>query len=79
MTTKTRTTIPSDFTELEAHIRRARIERSVAVAQSIADAGEAIGRALRRLTTAMGRGLDAERDRRAIEADTFLKRSVPKY
>jgi hypothetical protein len=68
-----------EFASLEAHIRRARIERSVAVAQSIATAGEAIGRGLRRFADVMGRGFDAERDRRAIEADSFLKRSVPKY
>jgi hypothetical protein len=79
MTTKTPSTIPTDFAVLEAHIRRARIERSVAIAQSIATIGEAIGRGLRRFANAMGRGLDAERDRRAIEADSFLKRSVPKY
>ena len=63
----------------QAIIRRARAERSIAVAQSIAAAGEAIGRALRSLLEAVGRGLEAERDRRAIEADVFLKRSVPRY
>jgi hypothetical protein len=71
--------IHPDFKGLEAHIRRARIERSVAIAQSIAMIGEAIGRGLRRFADVMGRGFDAERDRRAIEADSFLKRSVPKY
>ena len=71
--------INPDFAQLEAYIRRARIERSVAIAQSIATIGEAIGRGLRRFAATMGRGLDAERDRRAIEADSFLKRSVPKY
>ena len=76
---KTTTPIPTDFAVVEAHIRRARIERSVALADSIAAVGEAIGRGLRRLASAMSRGLDAERDRRAIEADSFLKRSVPKY
>jgi hypothetical protein len=28
---------------------------------------------------ATGNGLAAERERRAIEADTFLQRSVPRY
>ena len=68
-----------DFATLQSHIRRARIERSVAVSQAIVDAGQAIGRGLRRVADAFGRGLEAERDRRAIEADTFLKRSVPRY
>jgi len=73
------TTVNDDFRTIEAHIRRARVERSAAVAQSIVAAGEAIGRALRALFAAVGRGLEAERDRRAIEADVFLKRSVPRY
>lgn len=69
----------TDFRSIEAHIRRARVERSVAVAQSIVAVGETIGRAIRALFEAVGRGLEAERDRRAIEADVFLKRSVPRY
>lgn len=70
---------PMDFAAIESHIRRARIERSVALAASIAAIGEAIGRGLRRFADAMGRGLDVERERLAIEADSFLKRSVPRY
>ena len=69
----------TDFRTLESHIRRARIERSVAVAQSLVAVGETLGRALRGLYEAVGRGLEAERDRRAVEADAFLKRSVPRY
>jgi hypothetical protein len=68
-----------DFATVEGHIRRARLERSLAVSQALVNAGEAIGRGLRRAADALGRGLDAERDRRAIEADAFLKRSVPRY
>ena len=68
-----------DFASLESHIRRARLERSLAVSQMLVSIGEAIGRGLRRAADAMGRGLDAERDRRAVEADAFLKRSVPRY
>jgi hypothetical protein len=79
MNTKTKTSNSVDFAVIENHIRRARIERSVALAQAIGAIGEAIGRGLRRFADTMGRGLDAERDRRAIEADSFLKRSVPKY
>ena len=70
---------PTDFSTIEAHIRRARIERSVAVSQLVIAAGESIGRGLRRLAGAFQRGLEVERDRRAIEADAFLKRSVPRY
>ena len=75
MTTPTN---PTDFAVIEGHIRRARIERSVAVSQMFVPAGEAIGRGLRRLSDALARGLEAERDRRAVEADAFLKRSVPR-
>ena len=75
MTTPTN---PTDFAVIEGHIRRARIERSVAVSQMFVQAGEAIGRGLRRLSDALARGLEAERDRRAVEADAFLKRSVPR-
>ena len=68
-----------DFAVIEKHIKRARVERSVALAQVFADAITSIGRGLRNLGDSMGKGLAAERDRRAIEADSFLKRSVPKY
>ena len=68
-----------EFATLESHIRRARIERSVALSQSIVAVGQAIGRGLRRFADALARGMDAERDRRAVEADAFLKRSVPRY
>lgn len=69
----------TDFRAIEAHIRRARIERSVAVANTVVALGETIGRGLRALYEAVGRGLEAERDRRAVESDAFLKRSVPRY
>jgi hypothetical protein len=68
-----------DFAAIEGHIKRARVERSLAVAQFFAAAIVSVGRGLRSLSESMGKGLAAERDRRAIEADSFLKRSVPKY
>ena len=45
----------------------------------IVAAVEAVIRGLKSFARTLGRGFAAERDRRAIEADTFLKRSVPKY
>ncbi len=69
----------TDFTAIEQHIRNARLERSVALGALIARAAHAIGRGLRRLGQAMAEGYEAERDARAIEADAFLKRSVPRY
>ena len=68
-----------DFAAIEKHIRRAHAERSVAIAAFLSDVVVTTVRGLKRLATAVGGGLAAERDRRAIEADAFLKRSVPKY
>jgi hypothetical protein len=68
-----------DFVAIEEHIKKARLERSLAIAQFVAGATLSIGRGLKKLSQSMGRGLAAERDRRAVEADSFLKRSVPKY
>jgi hypothetical protein len=68
-----------DFVAIEKHIQRAQAQRSVAVAHAIANFTLSVGRGLRKMGDLMGRGLAAERDRRAIEADSFLKRSVPKY
>jgi hypothetical protein len=68
-----------EYAVIEAHIRRARIERSVAVAHALVGAFEATVRGARRLAASLGRNLEAERDRRAIESDAFLKRSVPRF
>jgi hypothetical protein len=68
-----------DFAAIEGHVKSARVERSLAVAQVLAHLVLSIGRGLRNLSESMGKGLAAERDRRAVEADSFLKRSVPKY
>ncbi len=68
-----------EYSAIEHHIRRARAERSVAIAHMIAGAAEAVIRGTKRLFDSMGDGVAAERDRRAIEADSFLKRSVPRY
>jgi hypothetical protein len=66
-----------DFAAIETQIRRAHAERSVVLAQAIAGFVQAVFRGLSKL----GEGpiLAAANDRRAIEADAFLKRSVPKY
>ena len=68
-----------EYAAIEHHIRRARAERSVAIAHAIAGFIDVVGRGFRKFADVMGRGLEAERDRRAIQADAFLKRSVPKY
>jgi hypothetical protein len=66
-----------EFSAIERHIRRAHAERSVAIAHAIAGFLAIVGRGIRKLGSA--HQLSAIADRRAIEADAFLKRSVPKY
>ena len=68
-----------DFASVEEHIRRARAERAVAIATYLSSFVVATVKGLKRLAAAAGSGLAAERDRRAIEADAFLKRSVPRF
>ena len=68
-----------DFGAIEIHIRRARAERQVAIATAFANAIFGFCAGVKRLALKAGNGLAAERDRRAIESDAFLKRSVPKY
>jgi len=73
----------SDFAPIEAHIARFGLERTAHLAQAVADAAReatlAAGRAWKRLGAHMERGYAAELDRRAIEADAFLRRSAPRY
>jgi hypothetical protein len=64
---------------VESLIQQARAERSVALAQAIANGLASLVSGVRRFAEGFGDGLAAERDRRAIEADAFLKRSVPRY
>ena len=68
-----------EYSEIEAHIRRARLERNIAVAKLIADGGEALSRGLKRVTSSILGGFENARNARAVEADAFFKRSVPRY
>jgi hypothetical protein len=68
-----------DFASIEHHIRRARAERSVAIAHAIAGMIDIIGRGFRKLGDVMGSGFAAERERLHVETDAFLRRSVSKY
>jgi hypothetical protein len=68
-----------DFAAVETHIHRARAERSAALARFIAGVFASLGSGLSKLAASLGDGLSAERERRAVEADAFLKRSVPRY
>lgn len=68
-----------DYASVEAHIRRARAERAVYLANAITEFVLAVSRGLKRVAGRVAAGMDAQLDRRAIEADPFLKRSVPRY
>ena len=67
------------YDDVQDYIQRARLERSVFIGEAFASAVVAIARGLRTLGRQLAEGLDAEADRRAIEADVFLKRSVGRY
>lgn len=68
-----------EFAAIEEHIRAARVERAVYLSQVIVGAVQSVLEGIRRLGTFAARSVEAERDRRSIEADAFLKRSVPRY
>lgn len=58
-----------DFAAIEAQVKRARVERSLAIAQMIANGLAALGRMVKRSD-------EAEDERRHIAADAFLRRSI---
>ena len=68
-----------DFAAVEEHIRRAQAERSVYLAHLIADFVMYATRGLRKVADSLASGHDAEHERRIIESDAFLKRSIPRY
>lgn len=70
----------TDFTPIQPHIDHFNLQRQAGLAQDITaavrDVTLAAGRAWKRFTAAMERGYSAELDRRAVEADAFLRRSA---
>jgi len=70
--------IHPDFTSIEDHIREANLQRAAYMGQLIAEGGVALARSLKRLGGVIGRAYDVELDKRAIEADAFLRRSIPR-
>jgi hypothetical protein len=65
-----------EYVPVEEHIRRARLERSVAIAHAIAGLLDAIVRGTRRLANSMSAVDAAQADARAIAVDPFLQRGV---
>lgn len=68
-----------EFAAIEGHIHAAHLERAVYLSRAIIDVIQSVVAGLKRLGAFAGRNLEAERDRRSIESDAFLKRSVPRY
>jgi hypothetical protein len=68
-----------DFAPVEAQVRRAHVQRAVYLSNALAHAIAVMVRAVERVANTLGDGYAGERDRRAIEADAFLRRSVPRY
>jgi hypothetical protein len=66
-----------EYRTIEQHIRRAHAERSIAIAHALATAVEATVRGLKRLVGSLGDNMQAEHERRLIQADSFLRRSIP--
>lgn len=71
--------LPSDYASIEAHIRKARLERSVAMAKVFADGSDALGRGLSRVVGAVLGSFSNARDAHTIEADALLKRPFSRY
>ncbi|HEX4332903.1 MAG TPA: hypothetical protein VH040_12240 [Usitatibacter sp.] len=66
-----------EFLAVDEHIRRAQLQRSAHIAHLIAVGIDRLAAAFAQAGRTMGEGLAAEMDRRAVEADAFLKRAVP--
>jgi hypothetical protein len=67
------------YASIEEHIRRARAERSVAIAEMIANAVEATIRALKELRAGLAHGVKIERDVHALQVDALFRRPTPRY
>ena len=68
-----------DFAAIEGQIHAARLERAVYLSHAIVAAVQSTVGGMKRLAAYVSRNVGAERDRRSIGADAFLKRSVPRY
>jgi len=65
-----------DFATIEGHIRRARLERSVAIAALLTNLIVGTARGINKMLHTWSRGLGYQNNLRAIEADVFVKRWV---
>jgi hypothetical protein len=68
--------IPAEYKSIEAHIRRAHIERSMVMGRMFAYAADALWNGVSRTARAVANGFSAARDARTVEADALLNRLV---
>ena len=68
-----------EFLPVAEHIRQAQAERSIYIAHLIAIGVAKIGEGLRSIARLLDAPEAAERERKAVEEDLFLKRAVPRY
>ena len=68
-----------DFAPIAHHVQAMRLERAVYLSQVLVGALQSTIDGIKRLGSFTARNVQAERDRRAVQADAFLKRSVPRY
>ena len=66
----------NDYTSIQAHIRRAHIERSVAMAQVFADGADALGRGIGRVVSSILGSFSHARAANTIEAAALTNRKV---
>lgn len=66
---------PPGYESIEAHIRRARLERSVAMAKVFADGADALGRGISRVVGSVLGSFSNARDAATIEAEVLMRRS----
>ena len=66
----------TDYADIQDYIREARLERSVAVANLIAEAVDAAWRGLKILGNAAAQAVKASNDARSVEAHALMHRAV---
>ena len=70
---------PPELLPVAEHVRRAQALRSIYLAELIGSAVARVAGAMHRLAQPFHVGVASEEDRRAVEADPFLRRAVARY
>jgi hypothetical protein len=68
--------LPSEYASIEAHIRRAQVERSVVLGRLFAEGALALGRGVRGALHAILYSVSLARDARTVEAQALFPRTI---